>query len=322
MAARVFMSYSHQDEALRNELEVQLTMLKRQGLVEVWHDRRLTAGDHLDETIDREMDSADIILLLVSPDFLASDYCYEIETSRALQRHQEGTARAISVILRPCDWKHAPLARYVVTPTDGRPVTEWPNRDAAFLDIAQSIRRAIQELGRDGLAPDEERSESSALPSGRQQELLIVRSSNLRLRKEFTKADEDRFLLEAFEFLDRFFQGSLQELELRNSEIETRHRRVDGNCFTATIYKNGEKMAGCTIRLGGFGDGITYSDTDAGQGNSYNDSLSVEKDDQKLFLKPVMNTWGFDWDEDQRNLSQEGAAEYYWARLIQRLQGD
>lgn len=127
MAARVFISYSHKDEALRDQLEVQLAMLKRQGLIETWHDRRMLAGDQFDWAISEELDAADIVLLLVSPDFLASDYCFNIEKAHALKRHREGSARLVSVILRPCDWQNTDLGSYLVTPTDGRAVTLWPN---------------------------------------------------------------------------------------------------------------------------------------------------------------------------------------------------
>ena len=319
MAARVFMSYSHKDEELRDQLEVQLAMLKRQGLVDVWHDRRLLPGEHLDWTINEELDRAGIILLLVSPDFLVSDYCYKIEKGRALERHREGTARLISVILRPCDWTHTELREFLVTPKDGRPVTQWPDRDEAFLNVAQSIRRAIEEIGQVG-APrqghnfiERRMDEASAEP--------LPRSSNLRLRKEFTKADEDRFLLEAFEYLDRFFQGSLAELEARNAGIETLYRRIDGNCFTVVIYQNGQKDAACAIRLGGMlGDGLAYSDGDNAAANSYNEHLSVDKDDQKLFLR-AMGMPQFGISDGNKALSQEGAAEYFWSLLIQPLQG-
>lgn len=320
MAARVFMSYSHKDEELRDELEVQLAMLKRQGLVDVWHDRRLLPGDHLDWTISEELDRADIILLLVSPDFLASDYCYKIEQGRALKRHREGTARLISVILRPCDWIHTELQGFLVTPKDGKPVTRWPDRDEAFLNVAQSIRRAIEEIGLAGEPrqvnePNEKRmDEKEAAP--------LPRSSNLRVRKQFTKADEDQFLLDSFEYLDCFFQGSLEELEARNTGIETRHRRIDGNCFTATIYQNGQKAAACTIRLGGMvSGGITYSDNDDASENTYNESLSVDKDDQKLFLR-AMGMPIFGMLCGYKELSQEGAAEYFWSLLIRPLQGE
>ena len=248
MAARVFVSYSHNDEMLRDQLEVQLAMLMRQGLVDVWHDRRLLPGDRLDWTIDKELDRADIILLLVSPDFIASDYCYKIEKGRALERHREGSARLISVILRPCDWKYTDLADFVVTPRDGKPITQWPDRNEAFLDVVHSIRRAIEEIGK----ANEPRQVHSFIEHASTNEVAaeLPRSSNLRLKKQFTKADEDRFLLDSFEYIDRFFQGSLQELQERNADVEARHRRVDGNCFTAAIYRSGDKVAACTIRYG------------------------------------------------------------------------
>ncbi len=320
MAASVFISYSHKDEDLRDELEVQLAMLKRQGLIDVWHDRRMLAGDKLDWTISKELDAADIVLLLVSPDFLASDYCYKIEKARALERHNQGSARLISVILRPCDWKHTDLAEYLVTPTDGRAVTQWPNRDEAFLDVITSIRRAINEIGTEEkpqpVQYDMEQSASEAATG------TMPRSSNLRLRKEFTQADKDRFLEDTFEFIDKYFQGSLSELEARNEGIETRYRRIDGNAFTATIYRNGRKASACGIRLGGgFGNGISYSQGDDAPTNSMNENLSVEHDDQKMFLRPL-GMRSYVSGLDNKSFSQEGAAEYYWSMLIEPLQGN
>jgi len=320
MAARIFISYSHKDEALRDELEVQLSMLKRQGLIETWHDRRMLAGEHLDWTISVELDAADIVLLLVSPDFLASDYCYKIEKGRALKRHHEGTARLVSVILRPCDWTHTDLSEYLVTPTDGRAVTLWPNRDEAFLDVAKSIRRAIGEV--DAVQKPKKKHKFIEQQATNEAVVESPRSSNLRLKKEFTEADKDRFLETTFEYMDRFFQGSLSELQTRNQGIETSYRKVDGNAFTATIYRNGDKVSACGIRLGGaLGSGIAYSYGDDAPTNSMNESLSVEFDDQKLFLKP-MNMTHFGGGDNNGTLSKEGAAEYYWSMLIDPLQGN
>lgn len=319
MAARVFMSYSHKDEELRDELELRLAMLKRQGLIEVWHDRRMLSGDRLDWTISQEMDAADIIILLVSPDFIASDYCYKIEKARALQRHNEGTARLISVILRPCDWTHTELADFLVTPKDGKPITQWPDRDEAFLDVAKSIRRAINEVGLAGSPKDVHDYIDERTPV--QVAAPLPRSSNLRLRREFTAADRDRFLLEAFDFSNLFFQGSLQELEARNNNIETRYRRIDENCFTSAIYRNGDKVAACTIRTGGNSEGITFAHGDVADSGSFNELLSIQNDDQKLFLRPLgMPQMG--GTDGNSVLSNEGAAEYLWSLLIMPLQGD
>jgi TIR domain len=141
--ATIFFSYSHKDETLRHKLEMHLSMLKRQGFIEAWHDRRITPGDVLDKTIGAHLERADIVLLLVSPDFLASDYCYEYEMARALERHDAGACRVIPVILRPCDWRHAPFGRLLAAPKDGKPITRWPDSDEAFLDVTQAIKSAV-----------------------------------------------------------------------------------------------------------------------------------------------------------------------------------
>jgi hypothetical protein len=143
----LFFSYSHLDESLRDQLETHLSSLRRQGTISSWHDRRITAGTEFGGAIDSNLDLADVILLLISPDFIASDYCYEREMSRALERHQKGEARVIPVILRPCDWHGLPFGKLLATPKDGRPVTMWPNIDEAFLDIVNAIKSALRELG-------------------------------------------------------------------------------------------------------------------------------------------------------------------------------
>ena len=143
---RLFYSYSHKDEALRDELEEHLALLKRQGCIVGWHDRRIGAGDEWKGQLDKNLEEAQIILLLISPSFLASDYCYDIETKRALERHDKGEAKVIPVLLRPVDWEGAPFARLQGLPIDLRPVTTWTNKDEAFKNIAQGIRRVVEEL--------------------------------------------------------------------------------------------------------------------------------------------------------------------------------
>lgn len=134
----VFFSYSHEDEQLRNQLEQQLAILKRQNVIATWHDRRITAGEVIDHAISSNLEMANIILLLVSPAFLASDYCYDHEMQRAMERHGAGEAVAIPVILRPCDWHGTPFGKLLATPTDGKPVTQWADRDQAFLEVTKA----------------------------------------------------------------------------------------------------------------------------------------------------------------------------------------
>ena len=140
----VFFSYAHEDEKLRDELAKHLKLLKREGVINDWHDRQIMPGSQWKDQIDGHLESADIILLLVSADFLDSDYCYDIEMKRALERHEQGEATVIPIILRPVDWQGAPFGRLQCLPKDAKPVTSWTNQDEAFLDIARGIRLAAE----------------------------------------------------------------------------------------------------------------------------------------------------------------------------------
>src|SRR5262245_37578502 len=142
----VFFSYSHLDQALCNELNAHLAALRRQSVIKNWTDRKITAGDEWRDEIEKHLDSADLILLLVSADFLNSDFCYLIETSRALIRHESGDARVIPVIVRPVEWQGLPIGKLQALPKDSKPVTSWTNRDEAWLNVAQGVRKAIEEM--------------------------------------------------------------------------------------------------------------------------------------------------------------------------------
>ena len=139
--------YSHKDESLRNELENHLSLLKHEGLISTWHDRKIGPGKEFDEEIDETLSSAQVVLLLISSDFMASNYCYNVEMNRALDRHKIHMARVIPIILRPTDWRTSPFGRLIALPTDGQPVisNKWDSQDEAFLDVAEGIRRAITE---------------------------------------------------------------------------------------------------------------------------------------------------------------------------------
>jgi TIR domain/NACHT domain len=136
-------SYAHADEELRDELEKHLSILRRQGLISTWHDRQIVPGVNWSQEINTHFETAELILLLISPDFLASDYCYGVEMRQALDRHERGDAKVIPVILRPVDWQGAPFESLQGLPRDMKPVTLWKNRDEAFEDIVRGIRRTI-----------------------------------------------------------------------------------------------------------------------------------------------------------------------------------
>jgi internalin A len=145
-ALRVFISYSHKDETLRSELETHLKLLQRRGLISVWTDRKIAAGEEFKGKIDENQELANIILLLVSADFMASDYCYDVEMERALERHEAKQARVIPVILRDVDWHSAPFGKLQALPKDGKAITLWGDRDSAWNDVATGIRKLAEQI--------------------------------------------------------------------------------------------------------------------------------------------------------------------------------
>jgi hypothetical protein len=144
----VFFCYAPQDEDLRKELEKHLALLMRQGFVRTWSSRVIGAGEEWRGAIDRHLEEADAILLLVSPDFLASDYLYDVELRRALERHRTERTKVISIILRPCDYANCDAqlraAVDLVLPAGCLPVTSWRTHDEAFASVAQGLRDDLE----------------------------------------------------------------------------------------------------------------------------------------------------------------------------------
>ena len=143
-AREIFCSYSHRDEDLKDKLEAHLSSLRREGLVKVWHDRKILPGTDWATEIDKHSATADIFIALVSAYFINSEYCWGIELTEALDRHVHGEVIVIPVIIRPVDWHSTPLGSLEALPRDGRAVTAWGNRDAAWTDVAKGIRRLIE----------------------------------------------------------------------------------------------------------------------------------------------------------------------------------
>ncbi|GCE14561.1 SAVED domain-containing protein [Tengunoibacter tsumagoiensis] len=141
---QVFYLYAQEDEELCEALEKHLSQLVQQGLIAGWHQQKVVRGTHRAQQIDAHLSTAQIILLLVSSDFLASNYCYHTEMMHALARHKVQRATVIPILLRPVDWQSAPFAELEPLPANRKPITSWRNRDEALLDVALGIRRVIE----------------------------------------------------------------------------------------------------------------------------------------------------------------------------------
>lgn len=195
--AKIFYCYSHRDEELRDRLEVHLKMLERQNLIKNWHDRKIISGKDWSKEISRKLDDSDIILLLLSPDFLASDYCFEVEMKKAMKLHGNKKVLVVPIILRVCDWKNSPFAKLQGLPLDMTPVLSsyWHNSDEAFHNITEGLKELIQELFDSFPNPDNPLSDSNILVETKvvDVELTINRDYN-----DFSQSDK-KILLESIE---------------------------------------------------------------------------------------------------------------------------
>ena len=142
----LFYSYAHEDETLRDKLAGHLKIMEWRGVLRSWHDRAIVPGEDWDQAIHEGLSTADLVLLLISVDFIAFDYIWSHELKVAMERHRSGDARVVPVILRAVDIEDAPFAGLQALPTDLRPVTLWANRDEAWTNVAKGIRRTVQEI--------------------------------------------------------------------------------------------------------------------------------------------------------------------------------
>jgi hypothetical protein len=315
---KVFFAYSHNDETDRNELEKHLAVLKREGLIKTWHDRRVLAGTGLDNEIDQNLTESNLVLLLVSPDFLASDYCYSKEMQKAFKMRRDGIAWIIPVILEHCDWKNTPLRDLCACPKDGKPVSDYPNPNKAYNEITEEIRRVINEIsGHKTKSTNQISQDDSPTDKSRSKAIVIdnVRSGNLAIKKKFTDYEKDTFKKDTFEYIAKYFHNSLEEIKARSPDIDYTFEK-EANKFYATIYRSGSEIAGCLIinRVGNDSwGGITYSVNKSE--HSINSSLNVEDDGYILFLTSMYSMLG-----NKEKLSKKGAAEFYWSTFIDVLQ--
>ncbi|MEM9807337.1 MAG: GUN4 domain-containing protein [Cyanobacteria bacterium P01_D01_bin.56] len=229
-AVTVFFSYSHADEALRNELAKHLSTLKRQRFITDWHDRKILPGDEWDGTIEDNLNTARVILLLISADFIASDYCYDTEIQKAMERHDAQEATVIPIILRSCDWSDCPFGKLQALPRNATAVKSWLDQDEAFTDIAKGIKKVVNEIRANNevnqpvqITRDQTKRESQSLSK---QEILILTRKPPSLSTSQTSAQE-KYRNRLQEYLVRRKLTPLQEIllnqlrqELKLSESE------------------------------------------------------------------------------------------------------
>jgi hypothetical protein len=198
----VFCCYAHEDAPYLEKLKNHLTLLKRQGLITLWSDTDISPGSNWEQEIEKHLNTANIILLLVSSDFMASDYCYSKEMFRSIERHDRGEAIVIPIILRPVYWQGAPFAKLQALPTGAKPIISsiWHNLDEALVDVVNGIGEAIKYL--------------QTTSSARNNQLREYISREVRRGRPISEV-----LIECDPILDTLFQAIIEAASGRISEV-------------------------------------------------------------------------------------------------------
>lgn len=250
-----FISYTHADTALKDQLVQHLAPLQREKLIDIWHDGLLRPGEHLDPTVQAALAASDLVILLVSAAFIASEYCYEQEMMRAFARQRDGKARVIAIILRPCQWKGVPvgdgqsLPEFVALPKDGKPVVSWPDTDTAFDNAVGAIRDMLKADGPSS-AQTVDRGAIKPQPAITTPPPVNA-TSLLGIAAKPTDLDRDRFLREGFQTTAALFEQKLTELKASDPRIDTDFERIDSRSFAASAYLDGKRVGQVSIWHGG-----------------------------------------------------------------------
>ncbi|WP_172841163.1 toll/interleukin-1 receptor domain-containing protein [Rhodovulum sp. P5] len=305
---KAFISYSHRDSEALKRFHVHLASLKREGRIEAWYDRDILAGDDLHAEIKEQIEESDLFLLMVSPDFLASDYCVETEMSRALERHEVREARVVPIIIEPCDWTTSRLRDLKAVPLDGKPVSEWTNQNTAYLNIIQELRRILDKEPH-AVALD------AAVDVDDVDRKAPTAERRYRVKKDFDDIDRAEFREEAFNAIRSYFKNAIEELSAVDG-LRGRFADYSDTSFGCVIVNSslGHGTAHLTVHGGrgkhSFGD-VYYSFSEDASDNTANGWFNIEADEYELQLKGSM---GFSHEE--RRMNPECAAEALWVEFL------
>jgi hypothetical protein len=308
--AKAFISYSPRDEKALERLHTHLATLRREGKITAWYDREILAGEDIDSAIGSNLTGSAIFLALVSPDFLNSNYCYEQEMAKALERHAKGTIRVIPVILEPCDWKSTPLGKLKALPKDGKPISTWINENIAYLDVVIELRRISSEQRKREQGGS---SEDDASPSPAKRE-----TKRYRIKKEFDSIDRDDFRQKAFLAIQDFFRGSVEELNQVSELIRARYENVGDLAFSCTILnKANGREAHITLRADSdFGEDISYSFSRRSAANTANGFIRVEANEYELYV--TLDNFSGSRERGDKSRTAEQVADALWREITSK----
>ncbi len=312
MPANAFISYSHADEKALERLHKHLAVLRRDGTLEAWTDHAILAGGRFDQEIVKSLNASSIFIALVSPDYLASSYCYEKEFQHALKLVDEGKMRIVPIILEPCDWLSTPFKDFMALPKDGQPISGWTNLNNAYLDVVTRLRQLLS-------SPLMAEGSAAARASG-----AATSARRPRVKQDFDTIQRSEFADAAFNTIRDYFRASCAELSAVDDSLRTKFEEMGPTAFTCSVVNRGKRSGGgahITVKNSkgrrSMGD-ITYvNERYHTDNNTSNGGISVDADDYAMFLRMDAFSLAYGGNREAK-LTPEQAAEQLLNNFVKR----
>jgi len=279
---KAFISYSHGDSAMLDLLHKHLAQLQRDGIIETWTDQEIPAGGAIDDHIHGALQHANLFLALLSPDYIASNYCYTKEFQWALERQEQGTIIIVPIVVEACDWLNTPFSQFKALPKDGKAVSTWENKNTAFLDVIQHLRKLLQQL-----------AVAEATSNRKTSQPQPAMTRNYRVQKDFDSIEKMEFIEQTFHDLKELMKRYMEEIvTMENIKVRM---LVDSKTALECLLVNRNKIANESqlkittakdnngISMLRSGDGqILYS---VSKSNRANHGFSLAVDEYHLFWR-------------------------------------
>jgi hypothetical protein len=310
---KAFISYSHKDENYLERLKIHLVQMKRDGLINEWTDEEINAGSSLNNVISDALDSSELFLALLSPDYIASNYCYNKEFEEAQGMQDAGKLIIVPIIVEPCDWKQTPFGNLKALPKDGKAVSEWTNPNNAFLNVIDELRSLTA-------FTKSTTSIQSILPLAAPEKMV----RNYKVKKYFSEVDNYNFKESSYEEIKKYFQSSISELDSLEN-LQARFTNEGKGFFTCLISNRANNQNSfVTVQIGSkgqrhFGD-LSYSFSEQVSTNSIQMGkvFDISNDDYEQFWTKGSQGFGFS-NQSTNRLTSHQVAEEIWNEFISQV---
>lgn len=309
---KAFISYSHKDSNYLERLKVHLAQMKRDGLITEWTDEEIHAGGSLNNTISDALNSSELFLALLSPDYIASNYCYNKEFEVAQKMQEEGKIIIIPIIVEPCDWQRTPFGNLKALPKDGKAVSEWTNANNAFLNVIDELRRLTSFTKSSATIPNTATNATEKL------------ARNYKVKKYFSEVDNFNFKEASYKEIKNYFLESILELD----SVENLQARFtnDGKGFFTCLISNraNNQNSFLTVQIGSegqrhFGDlSYLFSEHVNTSSIQVDKVFKIDNDDYEQFWTKSSQGFGFSSQSNIRLLAHQ-VAEEIWNEFISEV---